>query len=68
MKNSKRLAIRRISNDRARKEIGNLFTRKLSKGITKLDVSNVSIDLKIPGTQVEKIFYEFIKEGSVKQL
>lgn len=68
MKISKTLTIRRISDSHAKKEMEKLFVRKLSKGITRLDVLNVSADLKIPGTQVEKIFLDFIKEGSVKQL
>lgn len=60
--------IRRVSETKAKKEIATFFIRNLSKGVTKLDVSDVSLNLKIPGTQVEKIFHQFIKEGRAKEL
>ena len=64
----KKITIRKISDKRAEQEITKLFKYNLSKGVTKVDVLDISSNLKIPGTQVEKIFYQFIKEGKVKQV
>ncbi len=64
----KKLTIRKISDVKAKQEIGKFFIQNLSKGVTKIDIPSVSSSLGISGTQVEKIFYEFIKEGRVKQL
>ena len=64
----KRFAIRKMSETTAKREIGSFLMKKLSSGVTKLDVSDVSLGLKIPGTQVEKIFRQFIKEGRAKEL
>lgn len=68
MKHIKKIEIRRMSDGRAKKEVADFFVRKLSKGVTRVDVLDVSASLKLPGTQVEKVFREFIREGRVKQL
>ena len=64
----KTLTIRKITDQRARREISQFFMQKLSRGVKKIDVSIVSASLRIPGGQVEKIFYEFINEGRVRRI
>ena len=68
MKNKTKLTIRSVSDSRAKEEVAKFFKTEASMGVKRVDVAYVSSILSIPGTQVEKIFHEFIKEGRVKQV
>lgn len=65
MKHKPKMTIRKISDRSAKKEIGGFFIRQSSRGVKRVDVAHVSSALGLPGTQVEKIFYQFIKAGRV---
>ncbi|KKU11507.1 MAG: hypothetical protein UX17_C0076G0003 [Parcubacteria group bacterium GW2011_GWC2_45_7] len=59
---------RSISDMAAKKEISDFFIQKLAQGITKVDILDVVMALNLPGTQVEKIFEDFIKNKLAKEL
>lgn len=62
------IKFREVSDAVAKKEISDLFITKLAQGITRIDVLDVVMSLNLPGTQVEKIFNDFIKGNYVKEL
>ncbi|KKT86851.1 MAG: hypothetical protein UW86_C0017G0003 [Microgenomates group bacterium GW2011_GWA1_Microgenomates_45_10] len=68
MKKKTRLTVRSISDWKAKGEVAKFFKTSASIGIKRVDVAHASSALSLPGTQVEKIFHEFIKEGRVKQI
>ena len=68
MRYKSKITIRSVSNQTAKKEIGNFFIKRSAKGIKRVDVGDISSALGLPGGQVEKILYDFIKEGRVERV
>ena len=59
---------RAISETEALKEIKSFLLKKKAKGIFRVSVLDLILELKLPGEQVDNIMSKFIEGGSVKEI
>ena len=68
MKNKSKITIRTVSDKTAKREVTSFFVKEAAKGVKRVDVGHVSSALGLSGIQVEKILYDFIREGKVERV
>lgn len=62
------LQFKKVKGAIARKEVTDFILEKGKKGITQLSVLDISISLKLPAWQVEKIMDSFSKKRLIKEI